>query len=377
MNSRAPGFPIMLFFMATFLIAFPASQTPRPDMTTVELQSNEAELYPRHEEIALKAIERLPEGVGIRLELRSDITNFSHFLYSMNEAPWQKSRDGILDIRFVDSHKPEVQKILTVIRAADDSGKESREYNLAINYYPRELYEKSGQKAPGYVIVQKSDIPFSQSKVEDWIVASLNAEEAAYAKKTWGGIIQSSSPPRENARRLAKAILDALTPHRGIPSDNMNTSAFEQYRRAISGEDKVWCGNLAQIFIHACRAFQIPARIIGMNRVHSTGKNFDLLLAEGHSTTEIFDETLNRWIWIDLTFNILGMELENGGPLHMAELYRLLNDPEKNHLLISTEYEPATKAEKRVKVLESQYLGSLLNYFKKDQTFRYTRLSKE
>jgi hypothetical protein len=82
---------------------------------------------------------------------------------------------------------------------------------------------------------------------------------------------------------------------------------------------------------------------------------------------------LNRWVWIDLTFNLLGMELEGYGPIHMAELHRSLNDPEKINKLYGIEYDSTMKAEKRVNVLVSKNIDSLLNYFKKDQTFRYTK----
>jgi hypothetical protein len=145
----------------------------------------------------------------------------------------------------------------------------------------------------------------------------------------------------------------------------------------MSGKDFVWCGNLADIFVHSCACFDIPARMIKMIRYWSKGEAFDLLMAEGHATTEVFDEALNRWIWIDLTFLMTGMELSGYGPIHMAELHRCLNDPDKIKGLTAIEYDPVTKTEKRVSVPASTSLDSLLNFFKKDQTFTYRRMSSK
>ena len=179
----------------------------------------------------------------------------------------------------------------------------------------------------------------------------------------------------EKARGLARVLLDDLDPHRGVPSDKMKAPPFEQYQRTMSGKDFVWCGNLADIFVHACACFDIPARVISMIRYWSRGEAFDLLMAEGHATTEIFDEALNRWIWIDLTFLMTGMELLGYGPIHTAELHRYLNDPDRIKGLTAIEYDPGTKTEKRVSVTASTRLDDLLNFFKKDQAFTYHRMS--
>jgi len=345
----------------------------QPLTKIVELQSNESELYPQREDVAIESLERLPIGVGVNLKLRSDMKDFSYFLYSINGAENQNSESGVLAITFEDNHKPEAQKAALRIQAVSAAEKTSKDYELIIGYFPKELYEKSGQTAPGYVIVQKSDIPFVSSRVEDWIVDRPDEKDREFAEKTWGPIVQDFASPREKAQALARSLLESLNPHRGIPSDLMKTTPFEQYRRAVAGLDHVWCGNLAEIFVRAANSLGIPARLIEMHRIWSQGENFELRTAEGHATTEIFDDQLNRWLWIDLTFSLLGMELEGYGPIHMAELHRSLNDPEKINKLYGIEYDSTMKAEKRINVIVSKNIGSLLNFFKKDQTFRYTK----
>ena len=364
---------LALLILAAMIPACRVDHPAQPLTKIVELQSNESELYPQRESVAIESLERRLVGVGVNLKLRSDLKDFRYFLYSINGTENRKSESGGLAITFEENHKPEAQKAALRVQAADSQGKTSKDYELIIGYYPKELYEKSGQTAPGYVIVQKSDIPFVSSRVEDWIVDRPGDKDKEFAEKTWGPVVQDLASPRDKAQALARSLLESLNPHRGIPSDQMKTTPFDQYRRAVGGLDHVWCGNLAEIFVRAANALGIPARVIEMHRIWSQGEKFELRTAEGHATTEIFDDQLNRWVWIDLTFNLLGMELEGYGPIHMAELHRSLNDPEKINKLYGIEYDSSMKAEKRINVVVSKNLDSLLNYFKKDQTFRYTK----
>jgi hypothetical protein len=344
-----------------------------PGAVPVELQSNEGQLYPRLEDVAIRTMERLPSGVGIRLGLVSDMKGFSRFLYSTNGAPFQEAAGGRLTIAFADKHTPDVQTTTTVIRSVSISGQVSKDYRIGVNFYPRELYAKAGQTAPGYVIVQKTDIPLALRRVDDWITDRPSPADVAFAIKTWGKSIAGAATPLEKARRLARVLMDELNAHRGTPSDKMKAPPFEQYRRLMSGNDRAWCSNLADIFVHACNSLGIPARTIKLMRTWSKDSAYDLLMAEGHSTTEIFAADLNKWVWIDLTFMMTGMELPGQGPIHMAELVRALNDPDRIGGLTALVYDPGTKTEKRVSVLASPSLASLLNYFKPDQTYTYSR----
>jgi hypothetical protein len=346
------------------------------DLESVELRSNERELYPRLEDVAIRSMDRLPGGIGIVLELASDMAGFARFEYSINGAPFREAAGGRLVIAFEDRHAPDVQTTDTRVRAVDASGRFSADRSININYYPRELYARAGQTAPGYVIVRKTEIPVVATRVADWIVDRPTPEDAAFAAATWGPKIEGAATPLDKARRLARAIMEELRERRGTPSDKMNAPPFEQYRRAAAGEDRVWCSNLADIFVRASNALGVPARTVKMMRTLSKGADYDLLAAEGHSTTEIFAADLNRWVWIDLTFLMTGMELPGRGPVHMAELVRALNDPDQVGALTALVYDPLAKAERRVSVTDSPSRESLLNFFKKDQTFRYTRRTR-
>ena len=55
-------------------LAAPAPTTVR---VTVNLQTNHWELYPRREEIFLQSMERLPDGLGVVLSVRSSMKGFA------------------------------------------------------------------------------------------------------------------------------------------------------------------------------------------------------------------------------------------------------------------------------------------------------------
>jgi len=342
----------------------------------VQLETNYWELYPRREDITLRSLERLTQGVGVRLRLDTSMKAFSHFLYATNDGPLQKSADGQIVISFEDRHTPEVQYATTTIKAVSKTEAYSKPYTISINYYPKERYEASGQTAPGWVIVQNTDIFLSSSRVEDWILQYPTAKEKDYAQGKWRPLLADAESDYGSARALAKSIIDDLEPHRGIPSDKMGKlSPFEQYERVMAGEDHLWCGNIAAIFSYACNALGIPCRQIGMHYPWPPDpkEGYRVLLAEGHGTTEIFSESLNQWIWMDLTFYILGGYLGEEGPINMVELYKFLNDPNRVKGLCIVEYDSATKMENVVPLMESRKKQSLFNYFKRDQQFRYSK----
>jgi hypothetical protein len=345
---------------------------------TVDLQTNCWELYPRREDVALVSMERLRDGFGVELKVQTSRRDFSHFLVSVNGAKAQRSADGRIPIRFEDKHSPAVQTTTTSIKAVAASGAESKPYAICINFYPKELYASGGLTAPGYIIIQQTDLALTTSRVEDWILHRPTPGEVEFARKTWGHLLSAGRSDYENACALAKSIMDDLEAHRGIPSDEMGKlTPLDQYRRVMAGKDRLWCGNIAQIFSYACNALGIPCRMIGMNRAgpaQPEGKGGPVLLwAEGHGTTEIYSEKLNGWAWMDLTFHILGAYLKEEGPITMAELYAYLNDPNRAASLRLNVYDPKTRTAKIAPLPESGQKDGLFNYFKRDQQFHYVR----
>jgi len=340
----------------------------RREVKEIEFNTNYWELYPRKVHVELHSIKKLSEGVGVELEFISSAKNFSHFLYKIDNKPWRKCYDGRVIVRFQGGGtKPQCANVL--IRVVMEEGIVSKTYRLTICYYPSKLYSIYGHTSPSWIILKMSDIPFFKSKVEDWIVQTPSSSDIEFAKKKWGHIVESAETDYE----VAKSIINDLEPHRGVPSDIMKSlSPFEQYKRAISGVDRVWCANIAVIFSHACISLGIPCRRIAMcHSLEDNLEDYKVLVAEGHSTVKIFSDVYNQWIWIDPIMYVLGAYLGDIGPLNLVELYLYLNNPNRIKYLYVVEYDPRSRLERKVLLTESKAKNSLLNYFKRDQRFRY------
>ena len=102
-------------------------------------------------------------------------------------------------------------------------------------------------------------------------------------------------------------------------------------------------------------------------------EGYEILMATGHTTSEVFDEATGAWIWMDLTYNIFGAWLGSEGPLNMLEFHRYLNNPEQFSRLEIEVYDPATDTISRQSLKDSELVDQTRNAFKQDQLFRYMR----
>jgi len=346
---------------------------------TLSLQSNYWELYPRRADISLRTFRQLKDAPGIVLSLRTDVKDFSHYLYafkrdSLPAGSPLESRDGEIAVRFEKRNEPKPQRIVTEIRAVSGSGEKTRPCAVEIGYYPKELYAAGGQTSPSWLVVQNTDLVLSGSSVDDWVLEAPTAEDRAYAQGRWGGRVKGYGTDYEKAQAVAKDLIRILRPHAGVPSDSMlNASGFEQLARVEAGKDHVWCSNYADIFTQACNALGIPVREVNMQYFWSSEGENHFEIAEGHRTTELFDRDLNRWVWIDLTFGILGARVGDQDPVNMWELVQALNDGGRIRGLKVVEYDHEKDAERAVPALESGQKKTLLNYFRQDQQYRYVR----
>jgi hypothetical protein len=236
------------------------------------------------------------------------------------------------------------------------------------------MYAAAGRTQAGGMVINNSDIPLTASQVSDWIIDQPSDDDIAFALTTWGGVAGSSSDPLERARILAKAIQDKLDPYRGIPSDWMQDAPpFDQYRRVIQGGDHVWCDNFAKIFVHAAISLGIPARIIEMpGRMVDPSSPLLVALADAHTTTEIFDPTRNRWIWVDLTFSILRAETAEQGLLDLVGLQRYVVDDSYARSKISFDtYDSSKQTVTSTVETQAQARGALMRFINRDQRYEY------
>ncbi|MCD6221866.1 transglutaminase domain-containing protein [bacterium] len=306
------------------------------------------DIYYGREEISIKSIEELPgDEIGVKLILQANMQNFSYFLYSVNGKKFRKSSTCDITVNFEDNAFH--QETTVVVKTVSKGKKSSNSYTIKFKYYPKKFYEAHRMKnCPNIIIVESSPpLNFLSSSVEDWISYIPTEEEKKYALRKWGNLIRGINSEYQKAKVLAKSLMDDLWPHDGMPSDEMTKlSPFEQYERMVTGKDKGFCSQFASIFVCACNCLGISARRIHTEQIHSTSNKCRIQLGEMHGTTEIFDNGLNQWIWMDLRYYALGAYLGKEGPLNMVEFHLFLNQQERRKRLKLLIYDLETKSEK-------------------------------
>ena len=104
-----------MYTIVLLLISNPLQGEDRKVGTrTVDLSTNYWVLYPRREDVSIESIEPMLEGIAVCLTLRSSMDDLSHFLYSTNQEPFERSTDGKIVVQFEDNHTPEAQKTTTI-----------------------------------------------------------------------------------------------------------------------------------------------------------------------------------------------------------------------------------------------------------------------
>ncbi|MDY7009916.1 MAG: transglutaminase domain-containing protein [Planctomycetota bacterium] len=305
-------------------------------LAKAKFKDNYWRIYHGRDEVMLKSLEELPgDAAGAKIVLQSSREGFSHFLYSIDDAPFDKSADGCIEVRFEKGGTSD-QHVTVVVKAVTADGTETKPYTLKFGYYSSEFYKASGLMSyPNILIMDSSPIlNFHIGGVEDWDLAEPAPEELEFAAKKWKPLIEGAKTGYEKAKLLIKSLMDDLWPHNGNPSDEQEASKpFVQYERMVSGKDKGWCTNFATIFVHACNCLGIPARLVGMGQIHSLTDKCRIQRGGCHSTCEIFDDKSNQWIWMDISFYALGAYLGKEGPLNMAEFHFFLNQPARRKRL--------------------------------------------
>ena len=355
-----------------------AEHAPQPATDEVWLQSNLRELYPCDADICLVTYEQMSDVPGVVLSLQTRLEDFSHYRYALRRdslppgAP-MRSRSGSITVCF-DPRNPRPQRIEAVIRAVSKSGRETRPFSIEFGYYPREFYVASGHRTRSWLVVHHSDLALCGGPVESWIVERPSAQDRAYARKRWGRLVDPLHTDYERAQAIARDLVKVLRSHEGVPSSKMQYApGFEQLARAEGGQDRVWCGNYADIFSAACNALDVPVRKIDMQYVWSSRGKVDFEIGEGHRTTEVFDRKLNRWVWMDLAFGFWGARLDDHEPLNMVDLVQALNDQRRVGRLRLVEYDDQRGVERVVSVAESRRGEDLFRFFRQDQRYKYAR----
>jgi cadherin-like protein/Big-like domain-containing protein/transglutaminase superfamily protein len=340
------------------------------------LFSNQAELFPRRQSLSIKSITPSPTGIGATIVFDS---SDGAMLGIDSAGPGTVLFDPMANsvtVAYDDPGVPTEQATQLTLSSLGDNGAPSS-FTLGLTFSNSEWWAQAGIDRPSTVAVRETTVPQATSRVSDWVIASEEptSDDITFAQATWGAAVSAFTTPTARAQALARAIIDGLEGHRGVPSDAMNQSRpFAQYQMAVSGLGQVWCSNIAAIFTLAARSFGIPARIFAMGRYQSLGATYDVLVADGHASTEIFDDQANQWVWIDATLYLLGAHGGDGSLLNAAELIDSWNGPDRaTGALEVLEYDPATGLQTTVPASQSRQAPSLRQYAKRATVLSYRR----
>jgi hypothetical protein len=190
--------------------------------------------------------------------------------------------------------------------------------------------------------------------MDDWKWPVPEEDEIAFVKEKWGHLVDENASDYENAKALAKVIMEELWPHRGSPSEKImsNPPPLEQYKLMVSGQDKGFCTSFGAIFECVCKCFGILARRIGMCEMPTVSHRLFVQICSNHCITEIFDRQTNQWILMDMTYQMLGVFLGTEGPLTAAEFHIFLNQKHRRERLHMLIWDLETKTEKMLPLSE-------------------------
>jgi hypothetical protein len=290
--------------------------------------------YQTQDELTIKSIDDLPsENIKIKLNIQPHLTNFSHFIISVDDSKFEKSADSSFVSEF-SINETSAMKTTAVVKMVSENGTESQPYKITVISNPNKYWASKGAAGyPNWITIKTEPyLNFTTDyAVDNWIYSTPIESDVEFARDKWGDLIKNAKSNHEKAKLIAKSLMDDLKPHIGVPSDAMKVPPFQQYERMVSGQDRGFCTNLANIFIHACNSLGIPARRIHLEKIHYKSDKFSIRMGGMHSTTEIFDDQLNQWVWMDLTYNVLAAYLGDVGPLNAAEFSMFLNNPQRRN----------------------------------------------
>jgi len=335
------------------------------------------EFYPTDEALSFRSVERTSTGIGLVLTLATsfefgslEVSDEGHAIVS-TEGP-------VITVTFPDEQTLEPQFHTINITAHSVSGERTKPHQVKLQFASKARDAANGRTTNDRVIVKETDLKLSYSFINDWIIDIPTDEDRAYAQKRWGDLLSAEAAPYSRARVVTRAVIDDFEPQRGTPSDAMNgLHPFRQHERILAKIDHGWCANISEVLCHGLNSLDIPARLLRMrNTFHNAesdepGHNFEVLLAGGHTIVEIFDRTLQQWIWIDSSSRQLGARDAGGHYLNLAEIHHRVNQPHQASDLKLDRYDPATREEITDDFADSPVLANMLHYAKREQRFYY------
>ena len=322
----------------------------RDNRPTINFLDSYRAHYGGQEDVVIQRLEPLSGNEpALRLTFACGRRDFSHFLFSVGESPFYPSMDNTFIIRFGKNREWQGK-----MRPVYENGEGPVTYAITITCKTAEAYQAEGEVcSTRFTVTINPPLDFQVRSPESWVALVPTAEERRFAEATWGKDVVGAKTDYEKARQLAKVLSHELWPHSGTPMQGMEYySPFEMYRAMVSGKSKGFCVQFAMIFVHACKCFDLIARNMHIERPVRYGEQCWILLSGMHSTTEVFDRALDRWIFMDLRFYCLGAYIGDEGPLSLGEFHLFMCQPHWRNRLRFQIYDMETRTEKRLSMAE-------------------------
>ncbi len=378
MNEISNHIKMKSFFFIVFIFSMLLLQScnnTEPE-SSFRFSGDYISLYAPVDELFYSKLERVNQNdsvCGLKIYLSNTLTDFKNYFFTINKSAPEKS-DSFVFIPFNKKISKNENAEIEIWAACENDL--TKKYSMNISYEPQQQFESAGKTSysKNIITIGETNLPFVARSVTDYLTCSPTADEINFVKQEFEKNISKKNTVSEKVKILAKEISDKLNSHRGTPSDYMDAlPALEQYKRAMSGQDKVWCGNLAEIFSFVCVCFDIPVRKIGLGVIYDSSSDPVIMNAEGHTTTEYYDVTEKKWLLIDLTFNLIDAYVTGyeNHKLNILEFYYALNNPGIEKKLMVEEYDAENHKMILNSISKSRNYLSYKKFFKLNQKFAY------
>lgn len=153
------------------------------------------------------------------------------------------------------------------------------------------------------------------SAPEDYAVETLAAPQAFSAVVSENQFDDASVPAFTRALTIARH----LTGGDKTNGDPIQSGTLDAYQ-SIVNDNRGFCSDYTQAFNALAHAASIPVREWGMS--------FDGFSGNGHAFSEVFDRSLNKWVFIDTFYSLYAVNPATREPLSVMELREQVNRPE-------------------------------------------------
>jgi hypothetical protein len=267
-----------------------------------------------------------------------------------------------LVLAFDQDGRPELQLIDAYFMV---KGEEIPVYHLSLTYYPNEFYALFKSSTPRRIILRSKDLIINSSAITEWQTVRPPQADIEYAQQQWGPILKNCKSNYEKAKKIIRTMRRELYGKSGVPPDSLSVlHPFDQYDFTVNGKGAVWCTNTSMMFIYLANCLGIPARQVATGKNNING---DIMLwtNDGHTTTEIYDDKLNKWIWMDVSYGVVGVSDFRNHYLNVAQLCYAMTEKVAADRLRVRYYNRGMLRNRRLR--NYKFETSIVNYFGRNQ----------